>query len=31
MKLKENCTYWTMEWTKRIDAIGRRYTEVEPV
>jgi hypothetical protein len=31
MKLKENCTYWTMEWTKRTDAIGRRYTEAEPV
>jgi hypothetical protein len=31
MKIKADCTYWTVEWTKRIDGIGRRYTDLSCV
>ena len=31
MKIQEHCTYWTVRWTKRIDAVGRRYTGIKPV
>jgi hypothetical protein len=31
MRIKAHCTFWTVEWTKRIDAIGRRYKDVAPV
>jgi hypothetical protein len=29
MKLKELCTWWSIERTLRVDAIGRRYKETE--
>ena len=31
MKITAGCTYWTVEWTLRIDSIGRRYKTVAPV